>query len=295
MGKPSDLSIVSTDDALLGTTPTTTGAVETTIHGYGSGPETGPRSTAGQSAGTMRELPDHDIRTILQPLPPGWVQGQGFAEGLHPTTDVFDQEEEQHDGSPQRRACENGEAAGPEIGEVSPCDNGAGSLPQNLQEGTHPDAPDSDDSSSACDEQVAMQAEGEEQGDTPRDNGGHSGIPEPAGEPFKLTAQQRARLHELLRTRDPGGGLPYGLDRCTTDEGMWQAYRKGMKESYRALRKRKRADGTWRIDDNRGWGPVQRSDGPSREREPLPRRRERSPLPRRRAASSSTGVTPEQL
>ena len=160
MGKPPDLNIVSTDDTLNnegrrreleaasppelpGTTPTPTGAVDTTMHNIDPGLETDLQPTAGQSPTTMRELPDHDILTILQHLPPGWVQGQGFTEGLHPSTDVFDQEDQQPDGAPQQSACDNGEEAGPELGEVSPCDNGAGGLLQHLQEGTHPDAPDS--------------------------------------------------------------------------------------------------------------------------------------------------------
>ena len=112
------------------------------------------------------------------------------------------------------------------------------------------------------------------------------------GVPTKLTAQQRARLHELLRTRGSEGRVPYGLDRCADDASMWAAYRQGMKAEYRALRKRKRAAGTWDKDDNRGWDPSQRREGQqrtyaSRERQPLLRQRERSPLPRKRTAASS--------
>ena len=103
----------------------------------------------------------------------------------------------------------------------------------------------------------------------------HRGVPEPRGEPSKLTASQRMRLHELIRS----GQLPRGLDRTASDEELWKAYRKEMKDKYRALRKRKRADGTWTKDDDRGWGPVRPSNVQSN--------RDRSPLPRRRPPSST--------
>ena len=250
--------------------------------------------TTRPSPRTMRELPEHEVRATLQPLPPGWVLGQGFTEGLHPSTDVFDQDEhEQPDEAPQQSACEKGEKVGPEIGEDSPCDNGAADLPRHSWEGIHPDAtaspagPDSDGFSSASDEQAAEGEERDEPGDLPENNEGLSAVPEPTGGPPRLTAQQRSRLHELLRTRDSDGNLPFGLDRRMSDEEMWQTYRQGMKTNYRALRKRKRAEGTWHKDDHRGWGPAQSSAGPARVRQPLPRLRERSPLPRRKHTTSS--------
>ena len=127
-----------------------------------------------------------------------------------------------------------------------------------------------------------------ETGEDPKACDNREAVPEPAGLPSRLTAQQKARLLELLRTRDQDGKVPFGLDQYNHDESMWRAYRSGMKASYRAQRKRKRADGTWDKDDHRGWGqPIARSGsaGPPGDREPP--RRERSPLPRRRSSSWS--------
>ena len=119
----------------------------------------------------------------------------------------------------------------------------------------HTPLPDDDSPSSTSGEQAITQEGHEAHEDTSRYNSGPGGIPEPRGEPSKLTSQQRVRLHELLRSGDLEG-----LDRSASDEDLWRAYRK-KKSDHRALRKRKRADGTWRKDDGRGWPPH-----PNRER-----------------------------
>ena len=59
-------------------------------------------------------LPEHDIRTFLQPLPPGWVQNQGFSVGLHPTTDVF----ELDDDAPRLPAHEEEGDTNPASGKI---------------------------------------------------------------------------------------------------------------------------------------------------------------------------------
>ena len=291
----------------LGATSKTTGASEATLQSRGPhlDLENELPLSAGESPIPTQELPGH-VRAILEPLPPGWVQGQGFTKGLHPSADVFEDEEEQPDGAPQQSACDKGdeatecEPAVPELGGDSPCENRAMGSPPHSHGDVDPEAPTSpvcsenDGTSPASEEYKLGEEDGEEQGDVPVacDKGGLNRVPEPVGELSKLTAQQRPRLHELLRTRDSEGRVPYGLDRYADDDAMWAAYRQGMKASYRAPRKRKRADGTWDKDDNRGWGPPQHRECPqraysSRERQPLPRQRERSPLPRSRTASSS--------
>ena len=132
------------------------------------------------------------------------------------------------------------------------------------------------------DDYEALDSEG------PQDPGG---VPEPRGEPPKLTTQQRSRLHQLLRSGDLTDQLQLRGEHIPCDEDLWRAYRKVTREDYRALRKRKRAEGTWdkdshrgrwTRDDDRGWGPA------------LPNQ-DRPPIPRRRATSSSSRrVTSEQ-
>ncbi|CAE7263615.1 eprA1 [Symbiodinium microadriaticum] len=188
-----------------------------------------------------------------------YKKGQGFTKGLHPSADVFEDEEEQPDGAPQQSACDKGDEATecdpavPELGDDSPCENRAMGSPPYSHGDVDPEAPTSpvcsenDGTSPASEEYKLGEEDGEEQGDVPVacDKEGLNRVPEPVGEPSKLTAQQRPRLHELLRTRDSEGRVPYGLDRYADDDAMWAAYRQGMKASYRAHRKRKRADGTW--------------------------------------------------
>ena len=240
--------------------------------------EIGTHHMAGQTPDTMSVLPDCDVQAILQPLPPGWVRDEGFTQGLHPVTDVFDREAELPDTIPQHRAYDKSGPAGPVLGDVSPCDKGADELPRHPQEGTHPTVPACsvpsgwDDASSDYDVQDATQEECCEKGATPSDLG--ASVPEPEGTPSRFSAQQKARRQELLQKRDSDGNLPYGLDRYANDEEMWQAYRQNSKASYRAHRKRTRADGTWNKDDNRGWGSTQGSEGHSRGRQPHPRPRE---------------------
>ena len=300
-----------------GKSPLTIGTVEPMQHDYSPDFDGGLQPPPGSPPDTPWGLPDQDMQAILQPLPPGWVHGQGFSKGLHPTTDVFDQDDEvpqqnacdkgdpdglgsntgetspcdngigsfpsgyQDNEAPQQSACGNGEPDGPgtRTGKTSPCDNGAGSILPDFQEGTHPASepmrPDDDSPSSTSGEQAITQEGHEAHEDTSRYNSGPGGIPEPRGEPSKLTSQQRVRLHELLRSGDLEG-----LDRSASDEDLWRGYRK-KKSDYRALRKRKRADGTWRKDDGRGWAP------------PHPNR-QRSPLPRRQATCSARRVTPEK-
>ena len=69
--------------------------------------------------------------------------------------------------------------------------------------------------------------------------------PSPTGPPPTLTAQQRARLHELLQQRDAQGRVTYQLDKYTTNASMWAAYRVALKTSYRNHFKQPRAMGTW--------------------------------------------------
>ena len=76
-------------DDKLGATPTA-GASETTLKSRGPHLDLQPESSpsAGESLIPTQDLPGH-VRAILEPLPPGWVQGQGFTKGLHPSADVF--------------------------------------------------------------------------------------------------------------------------------------------------------------------------------------------------------------
>ena len=301
LDSPSNTASSTRLDNKLGATPTA-GASGTTIQSRGPQLDLQPESSpsAGESVIPTQDLPGH-VRAILEPLPPGWVQGQGFTKGLHPSADVFEVEEDQPHGAPQQGVCDKGDEtvdrdpAEPKLGEVSPCEN------RDSYGDFDPEAPRTSPVSSEQDgagpdsaEYRPGEEDGDEQGNAPVtcDKGSRDKVPEPIGVPTKLTAQQRARLHELLRTRDSEGRVPYGLDRCADDASMWAAYRQGMKAEYRALRKRKRAAGTWDKDDNRGWGPSQRREGQqrtyaSRERQPLLRQRERSPLPRKRTAASS--------
>ena len=196
-----------------------------------------------------RQLPAHDDTSLLEPLPPGWVQTQHSSEGLHPSEDVFEDLTRDADDLVDKPAFEQGD-------------------PEHMLE-EYEDFEDSD----------------AETGEDPKACDNREAVPEPAGLPSRLTAQQKARLLELLQTRDQDGKVPFGLDQYNDDESMWRAYRSGI---YRAQRKRKRADGTWDKDDHRGWGqPIARSGsaGPPGDREPP--RRERSPLPRRRSSSWS--------
>ena len=229
---------------LPGRTSPTTGAEETTLSGHDHDLEPGLQ----------------EVQAILQPLPPGWAQGQRFSRGLHPSTDVFDLQDE----ASQQHTCEKreGNAPRPVLGESSPCDNGVDAGPDLFSPSSTPEEP------------AAGQDDGGDQG-----NPSQSSVPEPRGEPSSLSAQQGARLHELLRAGDLAGKLPRGLDRHASDDEIWHAYRQEMKDSYRAERKRKRAERTRRKDDNRGWNPAmlsnKRTSGPRQQddRPPLPRRR----------------------
>ena len=205
----------------------------------------------GNTANDEEEAPPQDVWTLLQPLPPGWHWDQSFTQGLHPSTDVFDDPpdgvqslsdvfkhypEEYHTS----QSAENDKA----------CEKGESSLPQ----------PEEDFNT----EEIHA-----DRGQSPNDE-----VPLPAGTPPQLTPQQRARLHALLRQRDADGKVPYDLDKYAGDAAAWTAYRKATKDSYRAFRKRSRAAGTWEKDDARGWGPPGTAPRPtSRDRSPLPRRR----------------------
>ena len=70
----------------------------------------------------------------------------------------------------------------------------------------------------------------------------------PPGEPPTLTAQQHARLHQLLGQRDDRGRAPYGLDPYPTGEAKWKAYRQAIKTQYRELRREQRQRGEWEPD-----------------------------------------------
>ena len=224
--------------------------------------------------------PEPDSRDLLQPLPPGWQRDDTFAQGLHPTTDVFDDLQN-----------ENYNAVDQDGGK--PCDKGVSSSPLPSDVDFDPDVPSSP-------VPAGDGPDDDQQGSAPRawDKGETQGVLEPEGTPPPLTAQQRARLHAILQARDPDGRVPYGLDKYKGDAAKWAAYRRALKASYRAHRKRKRADGTWSKDDYRGWGPLQHREPtpggqPLRDREPLQRLRERSPLPRRRGSMRTSWVTPE--
>ena len=206
-------------------------------------------------------LPEHDIRTFLQPLPPGWVQGQGFSVGLHPTTDVF----ELANDTPRPPTHE-------ERGDASLA---SGDNPRNV---TDTDQDNETSQREACDK-GGETSPGFHKGKTPHARRAVKNAltqqwtdmtttaqVQPRGtrlstttmrlwtlkihnikEAFqnlgvspKLTVQQRTRLHQLLRSGD-----------------------------LRALRKRKRAEGSWDKDNHRGWNPS----SSTRERSPLPRRR----------------------
>ena len=204
---------------------------------------------------------------------PGWQAGYTFTQGLHPSTDVFD--------DPQDELYK---AQNPDSGEA--CDKADPPSPPPLDVDLDAEVPTS---AARGTDMKRNPTKKREISPEECDKGEPAGFPEPVGAPPPLTAQQRARLHAILQTRDPDGKVPYGLDNYTGDAAKWAAYRRAVKASYRAHRKRKRADGTWEKDDYRGWGPLQhrepRGELRSRDRQPLPRLRERSPLPRRRDVS----------
>ena len=284
-------------DYNLGETPTA-GAndIELQDCGFHSNVQTDFTLSAGETLIPAQDLQDY-VRPILEPLPPGWVHGQGFVQGLHPSADVFEDAEIQDQDEPQLSACDKGNDISDHAhdqGEPqqSACDKGDDPPGGDISEPDRAvEAPcDKSDPGGDFDPEAAPTSpvSSEQAGDDEP----QSAVPEPTGAPPMLTAQQRARLHELLSTRDANGRVPYGLDRCADDASMWAAYRQGMKAEYRALRKRKRAAGTWDKDDHRGWGPQQRRDNQQRthdpgERRPPRRQDSRSPLPRRRTAASS--------
>ena len=256
-------------------------------------------------------LPDGDLHDVLRPLPPGWVQNQGFSLGLHPTDDVLDVADEvptqaaaQSGETPQQEhdaggsspplpdpepqsidACDKGEQNDAENekvpGHLPACEKGDSDEAPNLQEGAHPKddqpPPEEDDLNTTSGEENATDDGYMSHGEIGQNPSScRGGVPEPQGEPSRLTAQQRARLHELLRS----GHLPQSLDSDASDEQLWKAYRQETTANYRAMRKRKRADGSWTKDDERGWGPPR----PGQAKPQL--HRERSPLPRRRPPST---------
>ena len=297
----------------LGITPDTDFDAGETNDADGHAQEEALQTLPGMPPEPAPALPEHDIRTFLQPLPPGWVQNQGFSVGLHPTTDVFELDddaprlpahEEEDDTNPasgenpqnardtsqdndtsQREACEKGGETFPDSNarETSPCEKSSEELLDAEMTGYDDDGSSSTSGDNALhDDYEALDSE------DPQDPGG---VPEPRGEPPKLTTQQRSRLHQLLRSGDFTDQLQLRGEHISSDEDLWRAYRKQTREDYRALRKRKRAEGTWDKDshrgrwtreDDRGWGPAHPNQ-------------DRSPIPRRRATSSSSRrVTPEQ-
>ena len=324
----------------MGMTPRSTGASEDDTP-QSRGPHfdfevalPAPTGEALESSQSACEPPGQDMRAMLEPLPPGWVQGQGFIKGLRPSADVFDDRHNEdysmnqdhdmgqyvnvtgtedtadknpqgtprshnkgHDdvelleGALQQSACDNrddttnGDPAAFELGDEPLCENRAPSLPRSPgpHGEAHPEAPTSPVSS-----EDPLQAEVPLPGDSAASASAAAGVPEPAGSPPRLSEAQRRCLYQLLGQRDADGRAVYNLDAYRTDQEKWDAYRKAVREEYRAYRKRKRADGTWEKDDHRWRTPH---GGPGRqappERPPLPRSRDRSPLPRRR--TSSTG------
>ncbi|OLP90351.1 hypothetical protein AK812_SmicGene28073 [Symbiodinium microadriaticum] len=151
--------------------------------------------------------PEPDSRDLLQPLPPGWQRDDTFAQGLHPTTDVFDDLQN-----------ENYNAVDQDGGK--PCDKGVSSSPLPSDVDFDPDVPSSP-------VPAGDGPDDDQQGSAPRawDKGETQGVLEPEGTPPPLTAQQRARLHAILQARDPDGRVPYGLDKYKGDAAKWAAYR----------------------------------------------------------------------
>ena len=237
-----------------------------------------------------QDMSQQSVWALLQPLPPGWHKDFNFSQGLHPYIDVFEDPLEEQPLCPDVKGelpCGTSDSydhrgtQACEKGDVQPQPDGV---------------PHSDPPSSPGPESMQEEENDEEQGNPPSgcENGAAGEVPSPAGTPSQITAQQKARLHALLRERDPEGRVPYNLDQYVGDAAKWTAYRSAMKAQYRALRKRSRAAGTWSKDDHRGWGPSQRFGQPREdshargsEAPSSHRRRDRSPLPRRR-------VTPEQ-
>ena len=200
-------------------------------------------------------LPDGDLHDVLRPLPPGWVQNRGFSLGLHPTDDVFDVTDEaptqaaQSGETPQGSspplpdpelqsidACDKGEQNDAENegekvpGHLPACEKGDSDEAPNLQEGTHPKddqpAPEEDDLNTTSGEENVTDDGYTSHGEIGQNPSScRGGVPEPQGEPSGLTAQQRARLHELLRS----GHLPQSLDSDASDEQLWKGIPPGNK------------------------------------------------------------------
>ena len=173
-------------------------------------------------------LPEHDIRTFLQPLPPGWVQNQGFSVGLHPTTDVFELDddapqlpahEEEGDTNPangenpqnardtsqdndtsQREACEKGGETFPDSNarETPPCEKSSEELLDAEMTGYDDDGSSSTSGDNALhDDYEALDSE------DPQDPGG---VPEPRGERSSGHDYTSFYVLETLQINSNSGG-----------------------------------------------------------------------------------------
>ena len=281
-----------------GTSPTTTGASDTTLRCRG--PDLNFEAElpvpAEKSPRPSQELPSQDFKTILEPLPPGWVPGQGFTKGLHPSADVFADEAEQPKDALQQRACDKGDvavecdAAVPEsedeLGDDPPCEKRSPSSSARDHGDSDPDAP----TSPVCSENEGDENEGERpqaEAISPADavapekrwnqDARAGGV---TAETYRGSASTPTSAPSTTRLRWECGLPPPRAPHRPGKVG--RLYRKTVREQYRAYRKRKRADGTWDKDDHR-WRPPQRwTAHPVPERPPPPRSRDRSPLPRRR-------------
>ncbi|OLP85716.1 Pentatricopeptide repeat-containing protein, chloroplastic [Symbiodinium microadriaticum] len=239
---------------------------------------------------------EQDVWALLEPLPPGWKHGKDFTKGLHRSTDVFDDlsnDEGNHadnsDGWPKvegyedvnepttDEACDNGELTAPTL----PSDR------DRTNEGNNADIPHhlpKKESNEDLNEPTADRARDNgvlsepampsdrDLGDSPvhgtfqscfkrqrpENDRQVAPVPVPVGPPSRVSAAQRARLHELLQQRDAHGRAPFHLDDYDNDSGKWAAYRRAVKERYREHRKRKRAEGTWEKTST-GEGPLLRA------------------------------------
>ena len=156
---------------------------------------------------------------------------------------------DQDNETSQREACDKGRETSPGFhkGKTPPCEKSREECPDAAIDGHDDDSSSSTTRDNALhDDYEALDAE------DPQYPGG---VPEPRGEPPKLTVQQRTRLHQLLRSGGLTDTLQLRGEATTSDEDLWRAFRTHQREEYRALRKRKRAEGSWDKDNHRGWNP----------------------------------------
>ena len=212
---------------------------------YGNADAANVTDEQGNTADEQEEELPQDVWTLLQPLPPGWHWDQGFTQGLHPSTDVFDDPpdgmqslsdvfgdypEEYHNS----QHAENNEA----------CEKGESSLPQ----------PEEDFDT----EEIHA-----DQGQSP-----NAEVPLPAGTPPQLTPQQRARLHALLRQRDADGKVPgpYDLGKYAGDAAAWARLQESHEGQLPCLPQKKQSRGDMGERRCQGMGSPSTSTPSSKQR-----------------------------